>query len=277
MRQRQYGVLVISHGSRDGDWVRLVDDAVAAVRVPDGIPIVSSFLEIVEGRLIQDGIDTLENQGVTDLIVVPLFVSSGSTHIDEISFALGVNSEPALPTELARFRLAAAVHMASPIDDDPLIADIVYAKLGDLIRRPEQEVLLLVGHGSIEPGFHERWQGGLERLAARLGRLGGFAAADTAMLLPDQTESKLREWRERLQGCAIVVAALFLSEGYFTRSVIPGRLEGRHPHIRYNGKALLPSPTVSRWVERQIEQMLQRLEAEGQVNEARGEKSETHL
>jgi sirohydrochlorin ferrochelatase len=274
---RKYGVLVISHGSRDGDWVRLVDDAVAAVRVPDGIPIVSSFLEIVEGRLIQDGIDTLERMGVTDLIVVPLFVSSGSTHIDEISYALGVKNEPALPTELARFRRTAAVHMASPIDDDPLIADIVYAKLGELIRRPEREVLLLVGHGSDECGFRERWQLGLERLAARLGQLGGFAAAEAAMLLPDQTAHKLREWQERLPGYAVVVAPLFLSEGYFTRHVIPARLEGRHPHIRYNGKALLPSPTVSRWVERQVEQMLQRVEAEGQVNEADGEKSETHL
>ena len=34
----KYGVLVISHGSRDKGWVQLVEDAVNAVRMPDGCP-----------------------------------------------------------------------------------------------------------------------------------------------------------------------------------------------------------------------------------------------
>ncbi|WP_315971312.1 hypothetical protein [Paenibacillus sp. N3.4] len=52
----QYGVLVISHGSRDEGWVELVNDAVDAVIMPTGVPIYASYLELVEGRLIQDGI-----------------------------------------------------------------------------------------------------------------------------------------------------------------------------------------------------------------------------
>jgi sirohydrochlorin ferrochelatase len=273
--ERKYGVLVISHGSRSEDWVRLVDEAVAEVRVPDGLPIVSSFLEIVEGRLIQDGIAALENEGVTDLIVVPLFVSSGSTHLDEISYALGVIPQPALPTDMAPFERTARVHMAAPIDDDPLVAELVYGKVRELSREPEREVLLLIGHGSVERGFRLRWRRGLERLAARLRRLGGFAAADAAMLLPDQTARKLRKWRERLPDHDVVVAPLFLSEGYFTRTVIPQRLEGHHHKVRYSGRALLPSPLVSRWMERQIGRTLQgaKSEAAGPRPEARGDEA----
>ncbi|MDF2718875.1 MAG: hypothetical protein K0R28_5800, partial [Paenibacillus sp.] len=48
------GVLVISHGSRSPEWIRLIDEAVADVRLPEieagVVPVVSSFLEIVEGR-----------------------------------------------------------------------------------------------------------------------------------------------------------------------------------------------------------------------------------
>ncbi len=47
------GVLIISHGSRNREWVRLVDEAV-------------------------------ERMSVTEMIVVPLFVSSGSKHVEEI-------------------------------------------------------------------------------------------------------------------------------------------------------------------------------------------------
>ncbi|MFC0213345.1 sirohydrochlorin chelatase [Paenibacillus chartarius] len=267
-RARQYGVLVISHGSRSDDWVRLVDEAVADVRVPGGIPVYSSFLELIDGRLIQDGIAELERQGVTDIIVVPLFVSSGSTHIDEISWALGVTEEPQLPTELERFSVTANVHMAAPIDDDPTIAELIYSKIRSLSSDPRQEVVLLVGHGSIERGFHLRWRRGLERLAARIRTLGGFAEADVAMLLPDQTARKLNYWRKQKPDYSVIVAPLFLSEGYFTRNVIPGRL-AEHPHVRYHGKALLPSPLISRWIEVQIERTLQRAEAgdeqQGQV------------
>ncbi|MBP1153922.1 MULTISPECIES: CbiX/SirB N-terminal domain-containing protein [unclassified Paenibacillus] len=247
----KYGILVISHGSRSGDWVRLVDEAVEAVRVPEGVPVYSSFLEIVEGRLIQDGITHLESLGVTDIIVVPLFVSSGSTHIDEISYALGVKDKPLLPTDLEPFAIRARIHFTSPIDDDPIIADIIYAKIKALSRDPQKEILLLVGHGSIEKGFHLLWRRGMEKLAMRLQALGGFDEAEVAMLLPDQISRKMKWWLDRKPEHTVIVAPLFLSAGYFTGEVIPERLSGYE--YRYNGEALLPHPGISRWIERQVE------------------------
>ncbi|MEW9701932.1 sirohydrochlorin chelatase [Paenibacillus sp. SI8] len=245
-----YGVLVISHGSRDEGWVKLVDQAVAAVEMPAGMPIFSSYLELVEGRLIQDGIYSLEAQGVTDIIVVPLFVSSGSTHIDEISYALGVIPEPVLETDLERFDIKARIHFTSPIDDDPVIAEIIYEKIKELSDAPSQEIVLLIGHGSVEKGFHLKWREGLEQLAQRLKALGGYDEADVAMLLPDQVKRKMLWWAKHKPEHAIVVAPLFLSEGYFTNKVIPSRMEGFQ--YRYNGQALLPSPLISKWIEKQI-------------------------
>jgi sirohydrochlorin ferrochelatase len=96
------GLLVISHGSREAGWVALVDDSVEAARVQleSSLPIEAAFLELVEGRLIQDGIDRLEEAGVTHLFALPLFVSSGSTHVDEIGWALGAYPKPRTETEL---------------------------------------------------------------------------------------------------------------------------------------------------------------------------------
>jgi sirohydrochlorin ferrochelatase len=249
---RKYGVLVISHGSRSAEWVRLVDEAVTAVRVPKDVPMYSSFLELVEGRLIQDGIDSLEAAGVTDIIALPLFVSSGSTHVDEISYALGVIPEPTLETDLAPFTIRGArVHFLSPIDDDPVIAELIYQNVRSISHDPSRELLLLVGHGSIHREFHKRWRHGLEQLAARIQTFGGFAQADAVMLLPNQIPAKMKLFRKRgSQELDIVVAPVFLSEGYFTKTVIPSRLEG-YTYI-YNGRALLPSPKISEWMERQL-------------------------
>ncbi|MBW7474844.1 cobalamin biosynthesis protein CbiX [Paenibacillus oenotherae] len=291
------GVLVISHGSREAQWVRLVDEAVAEVAEAIGqwpvgrddhdsaaltmtsVPVVSSFLEIVEGRLIQDGIDRLAAEGVTDVYVLPLFVSSGSTHVDDIAQAFGLPPvSAAREGELAPFRLdgradgwvgsgagAAAdnrgdcvdgplrllVHFGQPIDDDPEIAELLLSNIRELSEAPERERLLLVAHGSVEAGFYGRWRSGMTQLAGRLRSLGGFAGAEIAMLLPNQAACKLRVMLRKQPDSAVIVVPLFLSSGYFTRTVIPERL-GELTY-RYNGQSMLPHPCIARWMVRQID------------------------
>ncbi|GAA0136909.1 hypothetical protein YSY43_37500 [Paenibacillus sp. YSY-4.3] len=244
------GVLVISHGSPDGHWVKLVDDAVAAVQaqLPEGLPVEASFLEIVEGRLIQDGIDRLEQQGVTDMIVIPLFMSSGSTHVDEIAYALGVKDTPEKETDLERFRLSARVFFGEPVDDHPLVAQMIWDKSKLLSREPEREALLLIGHGSRHEGFRQRWEQGISSLAARVKELGGIAVTDYALLNPDSVHKKVSYWQER--GYEVAIAPLFLSAGYFTKKEIPSRLEGLT--YRYSGEALLPHSLLPHWMLDQI-------------------------
>lgn len=258
---RKFGVLVISHGSRSHHWVGLVDDAVRTVARPNDVPICSSFLEIVEGRLIQDGIDQLEALGVTDLIVIPLFVSSGSTHIDEIQYAFGVIAEPMLETNMKPFRLKSRVHMGVPLDEDgELIARMLYDQIGPLSVQPEREKVLVIGHGSVEAGFHEKWRQGLDRAAAGLRSIGSFADVEGAMLLPDQIAERMERLQVDGEESVILVVPLFLSEGYFTEQVIPKRLEGMA--YRYNGRAMLPHPQLTTWIERQITDQLNGLRSE---------------
>ncbi len=258
------GVLIISHGSRNEEWVKLVRDAVADVVLPERMtdaPVECSFLELVEGSLIQDGIDRLEQSGVTDMIVVPLFVSSGSTHIDEISWALGVKAEPDLETDLEKFHITSRVHLCAPIDDDPEIAQLLVDKLLPLSIAPEREFVLLVGHGSKEKGFHGRWRQGLKSLAQQVQAIGGYAAVETVMLLPNQASCKLTAWRKRQPDLDVIIAPLFLSAGYFTTKVIPERFEGFT--YRYSGATLLPSPHISRWMERRIGLMYHTIMGDG--------------
>jgi sirohydrochlorin cobaltochelatase len=254
------GILVISHGSRETAWVQLVDHAIAAAALSprlSNVPIMSSFLEIVEGRLIQDGIDALEEQGVTDMFVVPLFLSSGSTHVDEIGQAFGFPWVSDLEGDLGTFRVAANVHYGEPVDDDPEIAELLAMNIAELSSEPEKEAILLIGHGSKDKVFHERWQEGLTKLGERLRVLGGFQRAEYAMLLPDQAAAKLAAMQAANPEEAVIVVPLFLSQGYFTNHVIPTRLAGFA--YRYNGRAMLPHAAIERWLERQMYKGLQRL------------------
>ncbi|ETT55547.1 CbiX/SirB N-terminal domain-containing protein [Paenibacillus sp. FSL H8-0317] len=249
------GVLIISHGSQEQTWVESVDDAISRLNLPVPLPVEAGFLELVEGRLIQDGIDRLEAQGVTDILVVPLFVSSGSTHVDEIEYAIGAKETPDRETDLEPFDVKARVHFGYPVDNDPDIAVMVWDKVRVLSQQPEEETILLVGHGSIHDGFRERWEAGISSLAERVQEVSDVAHTDYALLNPESVYDKVKYWSEE-RGNRVIVAPLFLSAGYFTRNVIPGRLQ--ELNYVYSGETLLPHPLLGQWLERQIQILLER-------------------
>lgn len=280
------GLLVISHGSRDRNWVKLVDEAIAEAEWPDGVPVASSFLECVPGRDIQAGIDALEALGVEQLCVVPLFVSSGSTHVDEIAWALGVHAEPLTETELERFRVKAAVRLGRPLDEHEAMLTMIADRLAELSVDRASGRVLLIAHGSPHEPFQARWRASLARIAERLVARGLCGTAGHSLLCCDDVPAAVRDLAAARVGSAppmVSVVPLFLSEGYFTSQVIPKRLaefmpsaavtlsvEDQQigssdepqvniydkPQVRYDGKPLLPHSALSDWLEEECRRLL---------------------
>jgi len=245
------GLLVISHGSREAGWVELVDETVATARAAlgDALPVEAVFLELVEGRLIQDGIDCMKTAGVTHLLALPLFVSSGSTHVDEIGWALGAYLESRTETELERYQTSSMeLTYGKPMDDAAEIVSVVLDRLQEMSKEPAKESILLVGHGSEEAGFREAWERGLTSIADQVIKLGGYATCSTALLLPNQVPERLEMLRRQYPLHEVLVMALFLSQGYFTKEVIPRRLDGVDFACRYDGLTLMPHPNIASWI-----------------------------
>lgn len=253
------GLLVISHGSRDAGWVALVDESIEAARAQLGgqLVIEAAFLELVEGRLIQDGIDRLEAAGVNQLFALPLFVSSGSTHVDEIGWALGAYSHVRTETDLERIRVSAELTYGKPMDDDQEIVDVIMDRLKLLSNHPAKESILLIGHGSKEAGFQEAWEQGLYSIGQKLLSLGGYQACSSALLQLDKVSQRWEDLQREQPGSEIIVVPLFLSEGYFTKNVIPQRLEGLS--CRYDGRTLMPHPKIADWIVRRALEWLKGL------------------
>lgn len=202
------GLLVVSHGSRDGSWVTLVDEAIAKAAWPEGVPIASSFLECVPSRNIQDGVDALEAQGVDHIGVIPLFVSAGSKHVDEIAYALGVTAAPLAKTELAPFRVNARVLYGRPLDggaddaEEDILLRMVEARLRGLGVRPGADGVLLIAHGSPHEPFQARWHDSLRGLARLLVKRGMCAAASHALLCCEDIAAAAQRLMSLLSGAA---------------------------------------------------------------------------
>lgn len=255
------GVLFISHGSRDESWVQLIDQSIErACVIADArgkkIEVVSSYMEIVEGRLIQAGIDELERRGVDDLYVVPFFLSHGSTHVDDIAQAFGeprIRDDRAGEFEPYRISPTTRVSFGKPVGSDAGIADLLLESIKSVSTNPEREGILVIGHGSKERLFHGRWRDGLLRVSRDICRQGGFAHADIAMLLPNQAACKLRALARRYPQLDWIIVPMFLSNGYFTQKMIPERLALSGVEYKYNAVAMLPHDNLVNWLAEQIQ------------------------
>lgn len=245
---KKSGALIIGHGSSNASWVDLVDQAVSTLDVP--VPVVTCFLEQVEGRLIEDGIRQLESLGVNHIIAVPLFVASGSTHIDEIGYALGVHHEKK-EEAWERIETSADITYCPPMDDHPLVVEILQERIREISDDPQSEVLLLVGHGADDGEYHRKWESVLQRLAVTLRNELGFKGATYGTLHPDNVSNRVKAVSKKNR---TIVLPLFLSEGYFTKNVIPSRLEGADSI--YSGKTYLPHPMITQWMQETIEREL---------------------
>lgn len=250
---RKTGILIIGHGSSNPSWVEMVDNAVKELKTD--APVATCFLEMVEGRLIEDGIRELEQQGVERIVAIPLFVASGSTHIDEIGCLLGVHhpSEALAEESIEAIPTKAEVVYCSPMDDHPLIIDILEQRIRELSANPRQETLLLVGHGADEGKYHAKWEQVMQSMAITLRERFGFKGVSYGTLHPDNLRSRTEALSRKNQ---TIVVPLFLSEGYFTKRVIPSRLEGLS--YTYSGKTYLPHPNVSHWLQDVIDRELVR-------------------
>jgi len=245
MSQDQTGVLLIAHGSSNPTWQKDIEDAVRQVETK--LPIVISYLEFTEDLTIEKGIRELENRGMTTIITIPLFISSGSTHIDEIKYALGIIEETEVDTDLTKIETKCRLIWCDPMDDHPAILELISERISSLSTDTEREVLLLVAHGSDEVEFHTIWEELLERIKRHITQRFSFQQVVHGTLHPDN----LRETAEALPSeSEIIVLPLFLCEGYFTNKVIPSRLEG----ITYtwDGNTYLPHPLVTKWIEGQL-------------------------
>jgi sirohydrochlorin cobaltochelatase len=150
------GVLVIAHGSRNPQWNHLVELVVGNIR--SSLPVRVCYLDFVEGKQIEDRVRDLERLGLKRIIVIPLFITMGSTHLNEIQFALGLIQAPAIDKDIQPIKTHAEIVWCPPIEDHDFAYQIISERIMNLSRNPSEEVLLLVGHGSEQPQFYEKWE-----------------------------------------------------------------------------------------------------------------------
>ncbi|HLG55275.1 MAG TPA: CbiX/SirB N-terminal domain-containing protein [Vicinamibacterales bacterium] len=269
------GILLLAHGG-SADWNARVMEL--AAQVDKNKPTEVAFGMATRAN-IQSGIDRLAARGVTDIVAVPLFISSWSSIVTSTEYLLGLRSEaPAALAAYAKMNHAqpgsngAAGHdghtatdgtspIKSPVpvrispalNDHPIVAEILATRARSISRNAAEEALVIVAHGPNEDHDNRRWLADMASLAARIRSAEPFGAIDYLTLrddapkpVRDQATAELREvvMKHSREGRRVLIAPLLVSFGGIDRG-LRERLEG----LTYTmaGSGLVPDERLVSW------------------------------
>jgi sirohydrochlorin ferrochelatase len=272
------GILLMAHGGRLQTWneeVRHVADHVD-LEVPTEVA-----FGMATRSTLQAGVDRLAARGVTEIIAVPLFVSSHSSVIDSTAYLLGVSTTA--PEDLKMFASMdhdsmnhgggmdmshmadnpeamkpvaskVPIRMASALDHHAIVAEILTDRAATISKKPADEVVILIAHGPVPDEENKLWLADMKLLADSIKAKTGYAEIQY-MTLRDDADDPVRdaattELRQRIEKVnakkqTALIVPLLLSFGGIENGLVT-RLKGLEYRMPTQG--LLPDQRIPSWV-----------------------------
>ena len=276
--QTKTGVLVLAHGGQP-QWNERVLDVVK--RVDAQQPAEVAFGMATRAN-IQSAIDKLTARGATEIVAVPLFVSSHSSVITSTEYLLGLRAEA--PKDLAIFakmshgshgapaaedhsahgmpaadpaspvKTAAKIRITPAFNRHPLIGAIAADRAKSISKTPESEAVILVAHGPVPEDDNRKWLDDMAILAGHVRAAAPFAAVDFMTVrddagpaIRDAATKELREKVEahRKEGRRVLIVPHLMSFGGIEKGLLK-RLEGLE--YTMTTQALMPDDRVVDWI-----------------------------
>lgn len=265
------GILLLAHGGSK-QW----NDEVSklATQVNETAPVEVAF-GMATKRNIQSAVDRLASRGVSEIVAVPLFVSSHSSVITSTEYLLGARKEA--PPELAVYakmdhshgehhasdatidpttpvKSPVSIGMATALDRHAIVSEILLSRAISVSREPERETVVIVAHGPVSDEENAKWLADMAALAERIKKASRFQRIEYLTVRDDapepirsQATAELRSVVERAigEGRKVLIVPLLLSYGGIETGV-KKRLEGLSYTICR--QALLPDDRLARWV-----------------------------
>lgn len=242
------GILLLAHGGT-AEWNARVAELAAHV---DNQRPTEIALGMATRATIQAAIDRLVARGVTEIVAVPLFVSSWSSIITSTEYLIGLRAKaPAALAAFAKMNHTAAaagpsgtasaahdghpaadgttpvttpvpIRMTPALNDHPIVADILASRARSISRNPAEEALVIVAHGPNDSEDNRRWLADMASLAKRIGAIAPFGSIDYLTLrddapkpVRDQATAELREVVQRRShdGRRVLTVPLLVSFG----------------------------------------------------------------
>ena len=274
------GVLLLAHGGNP-QWNENV--RALAARVDRAQPTEVAFGMATRAN-IQTAVNALTARGVTDIVAVPLFVSSHSSVVTSTQYLLGLRAEA--PPDLAMFakmshgsgtgasghdhhaadpadatlpvQSSIPIRMSSALDAHPIVAAILADRARAISTDPAREAVILVAHGPVNDVENQRWLDNMAVLADGIAKDRAYASIDWMTVrddapaaIRDAATAELRALVEKRRdaGSRVLIVPLLLSFGGIEQG-IRKRLDGLDYVMA--PQAIMPDDRLVDWITTQL-------------------------
>ena len=256
------GVLLVNHGSRSATWraaLVQVDRNVRGTLLGSGLHgVKTAFMEYDEPS-IATRMREFDDEGFTDVIVLPVFLTVSTHTFDDIPTILGRKADPqSLETlkieKVARYTPRARTHFGPRLDFTPLVRENVLARARRLSRDPSREGLVLIAYG--DATYERQWSDLMKATAAHVMAetgMGAFSygwAGHVAHYDPAHTTRAVEEVLRQKERAVVVPVFVAFDEAFQVGIIGKGiaAVKDHERRVAYAADAILPDACVDAWV-----------------------------
>ncbi len=260
--EKKVGVLLVNHGSHSETWRNMlldVEDKVkSTILAYEGVDAIkTAFMEYNEPSIATQ-LKWFDENGYSDVILVPIFLTVSSHYSHDIPVIAGLTSDPKIKEELAKenietYKAKARVTITPPLDFTTLLKKNIARRVEALSDNPENEAVLLVAYGDEQ--YNQQW----EEMVAEIGKYlkvkthhetvayawCGHIVRYSSDPTTDGIE-KLMEFEDNV----LVIPVLVANDEHFQGEIIQDGVDAASnvSHVKYKQDAILPDGNLNQWV-----------------------------
>lgn len=260
---KKIGVLLVNHGSRSESWRNALlnlEQQVSATIQQDGEvqAVRTAFMEYTEPS-IATRLRAFDQEGFTDVIMIPVFLTVSSHSFDDIPTLIGQKDDPKSIElfkieKMERYKPRAKVHIAPLLDFTDLLQRNILSRYQQLAKNPQTDGLTLIAYG--DQTYNKEW-------SALMDTVGQFIQAKTgapaysygwcghvAHYQPDSTSLAIQQVLQKTNRTVVIPVLVAFDEMFQVKIIGDGiqRVPGHGTRVLYKPDAILPDKGVQDWV-----------------------------
>lgn len=262
-KDKSIAVVLVNHGSRSATWRGALTDLEAKVKdsilaIPGVTAIKTAFMEYTEPSLATQ-LKAVDSLGVSDIIIVPVFLTVSTHSFDDIPTIIGQKEDPqsmeSLKLEkIERYTPKAQTHLTPLLDFSGVMKQNVARRSKALSVNPEKEGLTLIGYG--DQIYDKEWSALFKDIAEYVKEQNGidtYSYGWCGHLVHYNSDSTTTAIERVLKtkDKALVIPVLLAHDEMFQVKIIGNginKIDKHEQRVAYQPDAILPDPIVENWI-----------------------------
>ncbi len=260
---KKIGVLMVNHGSRSATWrnallglEKSVTDSVLKTGEIKGIK--TAFMEYTEPS-IATRLKEFDQEGYTDVIIVPIFLTVSTHSFDDIPTIIGQKEDPqsmqSLKVEgIERFTPKAKTYITPLLDFTSVLQKNILRRASALSKDATKEGLVLIAYG--DETYNKEWTELLTKVADYVKQNTGISTfsygwcGHVAHYNPDSTTAAIKRVLKEREVAAVIPVLVAHDEMFQVKIIGDGiaKIPNSKDKVLYVADAILPDTTVENWV-----------------------------